>query len=340
MTKELIEVNSSNVAALGFDAGVLTVKYKNNRTYQYHGVPETVYNEVLKAESVGQALAELVKGQYPTEPIKKEDQDDETENETAGDSEPDTDQGDAAETDEAGTETGAGTTAEGVDDESDTDTPSNAGEKQEAESGSVEQAEGTAPDESSEPAKEPGADTPASPDSASPDDGNDDSGPNLGVDADEDELEAMIELILKHFGGDGLEQVGVREDDGVIIFTVYKLDEDASDVPIEIITGTLLELYNHATTAPTGPEPELDQEPNEEQSENLNTLRDHLAKFEIDLQYERVEEKSGDRFWNLKTSIERDDRTLNYSTKIVENCTKDEAEAAAEEIIANFVKAE
>lgn len=396
MTKELIEVNSSNVAAIGFDGGVLTVKYKNNRTYQYHGVPEDVFNEVLKAESVGQALAEKIKGQYPTEPVKKEETDDKSEtkpeDEAAGDSEPDTDQGDATQADEAGGEAGETTPAEGVNDESDTDTASNAGEKQEAESGSVEEPAGQAEAGSGEPSEQPGADTTDTPDSAPPDDGDnadgageqsdvgastetgkdDDGGgtqeendtgevqepvsggvdgdtsgtdqgggekatPTLGLEADDEEITEMINDILKHFKGDGLEQVGVREDDQVIIFSVYKEDEDVSDVPIEIVTGTLLELFGHATTKT--PEAELDQTPTEDQSENLDLLRDELSKFEIDLQYERVEDKIGDRYWNLKASVEREDRTLTYTTRIVENCTKDEAETAAEDIVANFVKA-
>lgn len=400
MTKELTEVNSSNVAAIGFDAGVLTVKYKNNRTYEYHGVPEELYNEILKAESVGQILAEKVKGQFSTQPVAKEDVDvneegktDDTENteetpepeeQTAGDSEPDTDTEPAADAGEARGETGADANTEesGVADENsdDTEKPAEGEENQQdgvstEEGDAVGETEEANADGSGEPANGSGADegtdTPATSDDTPADDASDadgaggegsagastEAGENPDDDGDEeataregddsprlledgsvpeqDWLEEAANVILEHFKADKIEHTGVSPEN-VVIWSVLKLDEDKSDVPIEVKTGTLLELYNTAITAePT----ELDQEPNEAQSKNLNAIRDALSRFKIDLQYERVEEKSGDRFWNLKTTVERDDRTLNYTTKIVENCTKDEAEAATEEIVANFVLA-
>lgn len=63
---EMINVVSSNVAAVGYDeeSQTLQVEFNNGSTYQYFDVPEEIFNGLLSAESVGQFLNQKVKGSY------------------------------------------------------------------------------------------------------------------------------------------------------------------------------------------------------------------------------------------------------------------------------------
>ena len=57
-------VVSSNIASLGYDpdSRVLEVEFKRGDVYQYLDVPETVYQRLLRATSVGRAFQAIVKG--------------------------------------------------------------------------------------------------------------------------------------------------------------------------------------------------------------------------------------------------------------------------------------
>ena len=59
-----ISVSSSNVKSIRYENGVLEVKFLNNRTYQYNGVPENVFKTLLSGVSVGSYLASYVYGKY------------------------------------------------------------------------------------------------------------------------------------------------------------------------------------------------------------------------------------------------------------------------------------
>lgn len=61
-----VPVTSSNVASVGFDpeSGTLEVEFHNGSIYQYFDVPETVYDGLVNADSVGGFLAAEVKGTY------------------------------------------------------------------------------------------------------------------------------------------------------------------------------------------------------------------------------------------------------------------------------------
>jgi hypothetical protein len=66
---ERVNVESSLLKALGYDAGTSTleVEFHNGSVYVYAGVPEGVYSEVMGSESVGKAFNRLIKseGAYP-----------------------------------------------------------------------------------------------------------------------------------------------------------------------------------------------------------------------------------------------------------------------------------
>lgn len=63
---ERISVTSSNIEAIGYDAGseTLQVEFKNGSTYQYFDVPERVFEELRDAGSLGAYLASNIKGVF------------------------------------------------------------------------------------------------------------------------------------------------------------------------------------------------------------------------------------------------------------------------------------
>lgn len=56
------EFQSSNVEAMGWDTRGLFVRFVRGTIYQYPDVPQDVYEEGLKAESVGKWFASEIKG--------------------------------------------------------------------------------------------------------------------------------------------------------------------------------------------------------------------------------------------------------------------------------------
>lgn len=64
---EMQFVDSSNIERIGYDANsnTLRVEFKSNRTYEYSNVPESVFNELRAASSVGGYHAKNIKNSYP-----------------------------------------------------------------------------------------------------------------------------------------------------------------------------------------------------------------------------------------------------------------------------------
>lgn len=63
---EMINVNSTNVAAVGYDgdSSTLQIEFNNGTTYQYFDVTEDVFTGLRDADSVGGYLAAVIKGVY------------------------------------------------------------------------------------------------------------------------------------------------------------------------------------------------------------------------------------------------------------------------------------
>lgn len=61
-----IPVVSSNLVSVGYDPQSMTleIEFQGGAVYQYFDVPESVYNELLGAPSVGKFFAAQVKGVY------------------------------------------------------------------------------------------------------------------------------------------------------------------------------------------------------------------------------------------------------------------------------------
>lgn len=70
MDRELVD--SSNIESIGYDAGskILEVEFKNGGIYQYKGIPQKIYNELMEADSVGSFLHRLIKNVYGCERIE------------------------------------------------------------------------------------------------------------------------------------------------------------------------------------------------------------------------------------------------------------------------------
>ncbi len=63
---EMIYVDSSNIEAIGYDAGAqeLHVQFLNGGYYVYQNVPRNVFDELMNASSKGSFLNREVKGVY------------------------------------------------------------------------------------------------------------------------------------------------------------------------------------------------------------------------------------------------------------------------------------
>lgn len=63
---ERVPVQSSNVAEVGYDPATMTmeVAFTNGSVYQYFDVPETLFQELLSAESIGKFMHEQIINMY------------------------------------------------------------------------------------------------------------------------------------------------------------------------------------------------------------------------------------------------------------------------------------
>lgn len=63
---EMHFVDSSNIERIGYDsnASTLRIEFKSNKTYDYFNVPESVFNELRYAASVGSYHATNIKNSY------------------------------------------------------------------------------------------------------------------------------------------------------------------------------------------------------------------------------------------------------------------------------------
>lgn len=61
---EMIKVESSNINAIGYEAGMLFVRFNNGLVYAYSNVPQEVYDGLTAAESKGRYINESVKGKF------------------------------------------------------------------------------------------------------------------------------------------------------------------------------------------------------------------------------------------------------------------------------------
>jgi hypothetical protein len=65
-------VRSSNIRAIGYDAATTTleVEFHSSGVYQYSGVPETIFQGLLRAASKGSYFQNHVKDRYPCRKVR------------------------------------------------------------------------------------------------------------------------------------------------------------------------------------------------------------------------------------------------------------------------------
>jgi len=61
---DLTEVDSSNVAKVGWKEQTLIIQFQNGSTYAYWGVKETIYQALIAAESKGKYVNQVIKADY------------------------------------------------------------------------------------------------------------------------------------------------------------------------------------------------------------------------------------------------------------------------------------
>jgi hypothetical protein len=59
-----ITVNSTAIAAIGYENGVLAVTFHNTGTYFHPGVPYSVYAGLMRATSMGAYYNRYIRGRY------------------------------------------------------------------------------------------------------------------------------------------------------------------------------------------------------------------------------------------------------------------------------------
>lgn len=64
-----VDVSSSNIQSVGHDGTDLYVKFLNGSEYKYYTVPESIFEELKNAGSVGQYLNQNIKGSFGFEKI-------------------------------------------------------------------------------------------------------------------------------------------------------------------------------------------------------------------------------------------------------------------------------
>lgn len=64
---ERYNVASSNIRSVGYDpqTQTLEVEFMNGTIYQYYGVPEQIYDQMMGEQSKGRFLNTYIRNQYP-----------------------------------------------------------------------------------------------------------------------------------------------------------------------------------------------------------------------------------------------------------------------------------
>lgn len=66
---QMIPVDSSNLASVGYENRTLYIAFNSGGLYSYAGVPESIYQELLAALSKGKFFHAYIKGVYPYQRI-------------------------------------------------------------------------------------------------------------------------------------------------------------------------------------------------------------------------------------------------------------------------------
>lgn len=65
----MIPVSSSDLESVGYENETLYIRFHSGGLYQYAGVPDRVYRELMSAASHGRYFHSFIKGNYPYQRI-------------------------------------------------------------------------------------------------------------------------------------------------------------------------------------------------------------------------------------------------------------------------------
>ena len=73
--KKITETNSSNIESVVYDGGIstLVVEFKNGSRYQYSDVPDSVFEKLATADSMGGYFHQHIRGKYDTKRLDDSD---------------------------------------------------------------------------------------------------------------------------------------------------------------------------------------------------------------------------------------------------------------------------
>jgi hypothetical protein len=57
-------VSSTDLSSVGYENGTLEIRFRSGGTYQYSGVPESVYHSLMNSSSKGRYFGRYIKGKY------------------------------------------------------------------------------------------------------------------------------------------------------------------------------------------------------------------------------------------------------------------------------------
>ena len=61
---QMVPVSSSNLASVGYENGILIIRFHSGWAYQYTGVPVSVYNGLMNAPSKGKFFHAYIGKRY------------------------------------------------------------------------------------------------------------------------------------------------------------------------------------------------------------------------------------------------------------------------------------
>ena len=66
MNGQRVFVQSTCIASVAFlgNANVLQLEFRNGLAYEYFGVPETLYRDLLAAQSIGAFVTRFIRGRF------------------------------------------------------------------------------------------------------------------------------------------------------------------------------------------------------------------------------------------------------------------------------------
>ena len=67
---QMVSVSSSNLSSVGYENGTLYIAFNSGGVYSYSGVPRSVYEELMAAESHGKYFVKFIRNVYPYQRIR------------------------------------------------------------------------------------------------------------------------------------------------------------------------------------------------------------------------------------------------------------------------------